>query len=75
MHHRIFISSENTPASSLSYSIASYTSLNDFAGKAIYIGLEWLTLITANDVNADFKLDLDHYNGLMLVLTNITLHN
>ena len=75
MHHRIFISSENVPASSLSFSIADYTSLNDFAGKAIYIGLEWLTPIAASDVNVDFKFDLDHPNGLMLVLTNITSHN
>ncbi len=67
MHHRLFISSENVPASSLSYSIADYTSLNDFAGKAIYIGLERLTTIAASDVNADFKFDLDHRNGLMPV--------
>ena len=75
MHHRIFISSENVPASSLSYSIANDTSLNDFAGKVIYIGLEWLTPIAAIDVNTDFKFDLDHHNGLMLVLTHITSHN
>jgi hypothetical protein len=71
MHHRICISSENVPASSLSYSIANYTSLNDFARKAIYIGLEWLAPITASDVNTDFKFDLDHPNGWMLVLTNM----
>ena len=75
MHHRLFISSENAPASSLSYSIAEYTSLNDFAGKSIYIALEWLTPIAASDVNNDFKFDMDHPNGLMLVLTNITSHN
>jgi hypothetical protein len=76
MHHRIFISSENVPASSLSYSIANYTSfINDFAGKSIYVGLEWLTPIPASDVNTDFKVDLDHPNSLMLVLTNITSHN
>ncbi len=75
MHHRISISSKDVPASSLFYSIADYTSLNDFAGKAIYIGLEWLTPIAANDVNTDFKFDLDHPKGLMLVLTNITSHN
>jgi hypothetical protein len=73
MYHRIFISSENVPASSLPYSIANYTSLNDFAGKAIYIGLEWLT---PSYVNTDFKFDLDHpNNGLVFVLTNITSHN
>jgi hypothetical protein len=75
MHHHIVTSSENVPASSLSQSIANYTSLNDFARKAIYIGLEWLTLIAASDVNVDFKFDLDHPNGLMLVLTNITSHH
>jgi hypothetical protein len=75
MHHLLFISFEDVPASSILYSIADYTSLNDFAGKAIYIGLEWLTPIVASDVNTDFKFDLDHPNGLMLVLTNITLHN
>ena len=75
MHHRIFIISENVPTSSLSYSIANYTSLNDFFGKAIYIGLEWLTPNAASDVSTDFKFDLEHPNGLMLVLTNITSHN
>jgi hypothetical protein len=75
MHHRISISSENTLALSLSYSIANYTSLNDFAGKLVYIGLEWLTSIAASDVNIDFKFDLNHPNGLMLVLTIITSHN
>ncbi len=75
MHHRLFISSENVTASSLSFSISNYTSLNDFAGKAIYIALEWLTPIAASDVNTDFKFALEHPNGLMLVLTNITSHN
>jgi hypothetical protein len=75
MHNRLFLSSEDVPASSLSYSIADYTSLNDFDGKAIYIGLEWLTPIAASDVNTDFKFDLDHPSRLMLALTNITSHN
>ncbi len=75
MHHRLFMSSKDVLASSLSYSIADYTSLNDFDGKAIYIDLELLTPIAASDVNIDFKFDLDHPNGLMLVLTNITSHN
>ncbi len=77
MHHRLIISSEDVPAASLSYSIAAdYMSLNDFAGiKAIYIGLEWLIYIAASDVNTDFKFNLKHPNGLMLVLTNITSHN
>ncbi len=75
MHHRLFISSDNVPASFLSYSISNYTSLNDFAGKTIYIGIEWLTPIAASDANTDFKFNLDHPNGLMLVPTNITSHN
>ncbi len=75
MHHHIFISSEVVPASSISFSIADYTSLNDFSGKAIYIGIEWLTPIAASDVNIDFKFDPDHSNGLMLVLMNIISHN
>ena len=49
------------------YSIADYMSLTDFAGKAIYIGLKWLTPIAASDVNNDFKFDIAHHNGLMLV--------
>ena len=75
MHHCIFINHENVPASSLSYSIADYTSLKDFTGKTIYIGLEWPTPIAASDVNVDLKFDLDYPNGLMLVLTNITSYN
>jgi len=75
MHHRIFISSKNLPASSLSYSIANHTSLNDFARKAMYIGLEWFTPIAASDVNTDLNVDLEYPNGLMLVITNITSYN
>ncbi len=67
MHHRILISSEDVPASSLSYSIADYTRLHDFAGKAIYISLKWLTHIATSDVNNDFKFDIDYPNGIMLV--------
>jgi len=75
MHHRLCISSENVAASSLSYSISNYMSHNDFVGKAVYVALKWFTHIAASDVNTDFNLNLDHPNGLMLVLTNITSHN
>ena len=75
MHRHLFNNFDAIPMSSLSYSITDYTSRNNFAGKAIYIGLEWLTPIAASDVNVDLKLDIDHPNGLMLVLANITSHN
>jgi hypothetical protein len=74
IHNRISICSENVPDTFLSYSIAACTSLSDFARKATYIGLEWLAHIAASDVNTDFMFNLDHPNGLMLVLTNITSH-
>ena len=75
MHRCLFISFNNVPASSLSYSTTDYTSLNDFAGKAIYIGLEGLSPIAASDVNNDFNFDIDHPAGLMHVLTNTMSHN
>ena len=76
MHHRIFISSEDSDDSSdFSYPIGDYTTLNDFSGKAVYIGLEWISTIAASDFQADYAFDIQHPNALMLVLKNVPVHN
>ena len=75
MHHRIYISSVGGSTESLVYSISDYTTFNEFVGKAIYIGFEWITPIAGSDFIQNFKFDIRHPNGIMLVLNNIKSHN
>lgn len=76
MHHRVYISSEGQASKNrFSYPISDYTSLNDFAGKAVNIALEWITPIAASDFEADYGDDSRHPHGLLLSLMNVRVHN
>ena len=76
MHHRIYVSSEDFLENTrFSYPISDYTTLNDFAGKTVYIGLEWITPLAMSDFQLDYDFDILHPNALMLCLKNVTVHN
>ena len=76
MHHRIYVSSEGSPDEhTVSVPIDTYTTLNDFAGKAVHIGLEWITPIQASNFQLEYDFDIRHPNALLLVLKNFQVHN
>ena len=76
MHHRIFVSSEDeVEKNRVSYSIANYTPLNDFAGKAVNIALEWISVVAASDFDPEYGTDTRHPNGLLLCIQNIRVGN
>jgi len=76
MHHRLYISSEGQPSKTrFSFPITDHTSLNDFAGNAVNIALEWITPLAISDFEVDFGEDLRHPHGLLVSLQNIRVHN
>ena len=76
MHHRIYVSSDDALVNTrVSYPISDYTTLNDFAGKAVYIGLEWITPIAASSFQAGGDFDIRHPSALLLTLKNFQAHN
>ena len=77
MHHRIYVSSEGSASKDkVSYPITDYTILNDFAGKAVNIGLEWITPVAASDITLEYgTYRFDNPLAAMLCLKNVRVLN
>ena len=77
VNHRIYISSEGSASKSrVSHSISDYTTLNDFAGKAVNIGLEWITPVAASDLTLEYgNYSFDNPLSALLCLRNVRVLN
>lgn len=77
VHHRIYVSSEgSTSKTRVSCPITDYTTLNDFAEKAVNVGLEWITPVAASDTSIEYgTYHFDNPLAAMLCLRNVRVLN